>query len=115
MEDLERLIGQLKGKENELADVYHRAKQEVIRDHARVLDISGGSEELIGIDLMEDSAYRCARTSFCRMVRGNVEQLSAHNNGAKRLEVPQIPHYGTIMSALNTMPLESDCLGEVFA
>ena len=111
---MERLIGQLKGKENELADVYHRAKQEVIRDHTH-LDISGGSEELVGTDLMDESACRCAMTSFCRMVRGNVEQLSAHNNGAKRLEVPQIPHYGTIMSALNTMPLESDCLGEVFA
>ena len=115
VEDLVRLIGQLKGKENEFADVYHRAKLEVIRDHARVLNISGGAEELIGIDLIEEDAYCYAVTSFCRMVRDNVEQLLAHNDGTKRLEVAQIPHYDTIMGVLNTKPLGSDRLCEEFA
>ena len=52
VQDWVRLIGQLKGKENEFADVYHRAKLEVIRDHAQVLNISGGAEELFGVDLI---------------------------------------------------------------
>ena len=44
-----------------------------------------------------------------------MEQLLAHNDGTKRLEVPQIPHYGTIMGVLNTKPLGSDRLREEFA